>query len=263
MNKRKLMLVAVSLCMVAILGFGGTLAYLTDTDNQINTFTTGKVEIKLDEEIVAKQETAPSADNYGDFIPTGEGRTEENQEYKKLFPGNNVLKDPTITVDAASEDAWVAAKIVITGKGLDSLIGSAVAPGYIDITKVVGGNETGFVTGGLAGDTNADYMENGYHGLTEFFDTGKAYTRQVPDAANGVWTIYIYVQDVKAAGDEVVLFENIHIAPQWNNDQIAILDGMTVNVTAYGVQADGFEDCFTAMATAFPDAFPAGDVNVQ
>ena len=50
MNKRKLLLVAVALMMVAILGFGGTLAYLTDTDHQVNTFTTGNVAIDLYED---------------------------------------------------------------------------------------------------------------------------------------------------------------------------------------------------------------------
>ncbi len=49
MNKRKLMLVAVALCMAAILLAGGTLAYLTDTDQQTNTFTTGHVALELDE----------------------------------------------------------------------------------------------------------------------------------------------------------------------------------------------------------------------
>jgi len=49
MNKRKIMLVASALLMVAILGFGGTLAYLTDTDNAKNVFTVGNVQIEQKE----------------------------------------------------------------------------------------------------------------------------------------------------------------------------------------------------------------------
>lgn len=49
MNKRKLMLVAVALCMAAILLAGGTLAYLTDTDTDTNVFTVGNVKIDLHE----------------------------------------------------------------------------------------------------------------------------------------------------------------------------------------------------------------------
>ena len=50
MNKRKLLLVALSLCMVAILAMGGTLAYLTDTDSQLNVMTLGKVDISQNEQ---------------------------------------------------------------------------------------------------------------------------------------------------------------------------------------------------------------------
>lgn len=47
MNKRKIMMLALSLCMVAILAVGGTLAYFTDTDTETNTFTFGNVEIEV------------------------------------------------------------------------------------------------------------------------------------------------------------------------------------------------------------------------
>lgn len=50
MNKRKIMLLAMSLVMVAILGFGSTLAYLTDTDHAVNVFVVGDIEIELIEE---------------------------------------------------------------------------------------------------------------------------------------------------------------------------------------------------------------------
>ena len=49
MNKRKIVLLATSLCMIAILAIGGTLAYFTDTDSETNTFTVGNVKIDLKE----------------------------------------------------------------------------------------------------------------------------------------------------------------------------------------------------------------------
>lgn len=49
MNKRKIVLLASALCMVAILAIGGTLAYFTDTDSATNTFTIGNVKIDLKE----------------------------------------------------------------------------------------------------------------------------------------------------------------------------------------------------------------------
>ena len=49
MNKRKIILLAAVLVMVAVLGIGGTLAYFTDEDAKTNTFTVGNVHIEIDE----------------------------------------------------------------------------------------------------------------------------------------------------------------------------------------------------------------------
>ena len=49
MSKRKIVLLASALCMVAILAIGGTLAYFTDTDEETNVFTLGNVKIDLQE----------------------------------------------------------------------------------------------------------------------------------------------------------------------------------------------------------------------
>ena len=50
MSKRKIVLLASALCMVAILAIGGTLAYFTDTAEKTNTFTVGGVKIDLIEQ---------------------------------------------------------------------------------------------------------------------------------------------------------------------------------------------------------------------
>lgn len=49
MSKRKIMLVALTICMVAILAVGGTLAYFTAEDTADNVFTIGNVNIDLKE----------------------------------------------------------------------------------------------------------------------------------------------------------------------------------------------------------------------
>ena len=89
MNKRKIVLLAVALCMAAILGMGSTLAYLTDEETATNVFTTGNVDIKLNE--VFKQDSllmpSPGKDANGNVI-------------------NAVEKEITIT-NTGSEDAYV------------------------------------------------------------------------------------------------------------------------------------------------------------
>lgn len=49
MSKRKILILALSLCMVAILAVGGTLAYFTDDEQITNTMTIGNVQINIDE----------------------------------------------------------------------------------------------------------------------------------------------------------------------------------------------------------------------
>lgn len=62
MAKRKLLLVAMSLCMVAILAMGTTLAYLTDTESATNVFTIGNVDIQLNDEFVQESKLLPGID---------------------------------------------------------------------------------------------------------------------------------------------------------------------------------------------------------
>ena len=87
MSKRKILMLALSVCMVAILAVGGTLAYFTDTDEATNVFTVGHVDITLEED-------------FGDNDP------ETNE---KLFPGkqNAVKKEVKITLGEDSEDSYV------------------------------------------------------------------------------------------------------------------------------------------------------------
>lgn len=47
MNKKKILVLAVSVALIAILAIGGSLAYFTDTDSATNTFTAGGVAIDL------------------------------------------------------------------------------------------------------------------------------------------------------------------------------------------------------------------------
>lgn len=77
------MLLAIGLLVGSAIG--GTLAWLTSTPDPVtNTFTVGNIEIDLTE-------------TYDDF---------------KMVPGCTINKDPVVTVEAGSEDAWVFVEVV-------------------------------------------------------------------------------------------------------------------------------------------------------
>ena len=85
---KKTLTMILSLALVAALSIAGTLAYLTDKDNQVtNTFTVGAgVSINLDEAKVNPDGTP---------VDPAERVTENTY---KLVPGATYTKDPTVTV---------------------------------------------------------------------------------------------------------------------------------------------------------------------
>ena len=215
--KKKILAVALCIALVTILVVGGTLAYYTDTAAQTNTFTTGKVDIKLDE-------TEVELNAQGNLVSNGE-RTEESQSYH-LFPAMTVDKDPTITVETGSEDAWIGAIVTIKGD-LSTILGKA--DGTLDVSTIL--------EGGLLDDANACEV--------------------VQVAGQNTWTLYFFVKDIQEAGDTMVLFEKLNVPPKWEKAQMDLVNDMTIEVMAFGTQANGFADCKTAMTTAFDTEFAA------
>lgn len=234
--KKKIFALVLCVALLAVAIVGGTLAYFTDTKAQTNTFTAGNVAIKLDEAVV-------ESDANGNLVAKGNDRTTEAQTYK-LYPGMTVAKDPTITV-TGTEDAYIGAIITVTGD-VSELIGTQW--GNIDITK------DNLVSGGIA---NASTQVSNWNGLAMVYENTDCVVYQdYSDAENNVWKIYVFVKNAKSTNDTVVLFDKLTISAAYTNEQMAMLNGMTVSVAAYAAQEHGFGSCFEAMTTAFATDFP-------
>jgi len=98
-NTKKTILAFVCAVLIIATSVVGTMAYLTDTDSAVNTFTVGTVGLSLDE---AKVEP------YGTPVE-GADRVKDN-EYL-LIPDHTYIKDPTIHVDEDSENAYIFVKV--------------------------------------------------------------------------------------------------------------------------------------------------------
>lgn len=192
-TKNKALLLALCAVLLVCSTVFGTLAYLTDTDKATNTFTVGKVGISLDEAKVNKDGT----------VVADAARVQENTYH--LLPGHTYTKDPTVHVDADSEDCWLFVKIE---DGLAAIQ---------DATTV------------------ADQM------------AAKGWTA-IAEGSN----IFAY-KEIANASDNVVVFENFKIKGDVDNATLATYAGKTIVVTAYAVQADGFDTAAEAWtAAAFP-----------
>ena len=232
--KKRILTVALVAALLATC-FAGTYAYLSDTDEQTNTFTAGNVYISMDEAVVKKDNTT------GNLVADGSKRTDEDQEYH-LFPGMTVTKDPTIYVEG-SEPAYVAAKVTITGDLYD-LIG---VEGYdnIDIHKLASG---GLITPNAA-------QESGWNGLSMVYKTDACVIYQEADKRNNTWVLYIFMNGPQAVGNTIELFNTLTIPAAWDNEEMAKVNNMAIHVKAYATQTSGFADCFDAITKAFPEDF--------
>ena len=233
--KTKSKALLLTLCAVLLVAASvlGTMAYLTSSAEVKNTFTIGKVEIKLDETDVTN--------------PTGP-RVQANSY--KLMPGTTYTKDPTVTVKAGSEESYVRMKV--TFNNAKEIIALCTDPEYAD---EVTGAENAFPLIRMVNYT--DTAELYWDGLLldNMFETEEmlampkyfAYDK----TADTLTYIFYYRETVTATTADVVLpvlFDSIKV-PEWvTGAQLAKLNNFQITVIAEAIQADGFADADEAWA---------------
>lgn len=112
--KKKATIAVTALALVLCFAIGGTLAWLVDeSDKVVNTFTYGDINIGLSE-------------------TTGD-------EYK-MIPGNDITKDPKVTVDANSEACWLFVKVEKSDNYDSYLTDYAIADGWTELASEAGTN---------------------------------------------------------------------------------------------------------------------------
>lgn len=188
---RKALLIALCAVLLVAASVMGTLAYLTSTTEVVtNTFSVGKVVITLDEAPVDAEgkETAGT-------------RVTANKYH--LIPGSSYDKDPTVHVDADSEDAWLFVKVEngisaietgttiaqqMAGKGWTLVEGQTNVYAYKEIVKA-SGDYVVFENFQISGETDvASYTDasikiTAYAIQAENFDTAA----QAWEAAPASW----------------------------------------------------------------------------
>lgn len=207
-RSKALLLTLCAVLLVAATIFG-TMAYLTSTDTVTNTFTVGKVNIKLDE---------AKANPDGSLVANAD-RVKAN-EYK-LLPGHTYNKDPMVTVLGGSESSYV--KMTVTFSMADEL-DAIFAPDGADMLKIFNGyNATNWIAKGNTKDETANTR------------TYEFWYKEAVAAPNG---------DVALDA----LFDSITVPGEITGAQLASIEDMTITVNADAIQADGFADAAAAWA---------------
>ncbi|MBP3301354.1 MAG: hypothetical protein J6M34_07630 [Clostridia bacterium] len=236
--------VSVILLALLLLFFvGATLAYFSDTKQATATLTAGNVRITLSESAVKEEGWNLVPDPESPRIFGGDGETVIN-DYGKIYPGQSIHKDPTVTNTGDSEE-WIAAKVTLTD-------------GAGDLTKIMGYEETEYVdievllSGGLLDEL---VHVGDWNGIPDVCHNDRYAMIQIPNASEGTFEfIFLMLQPVQP-GESVVLFDNITIPSEWDNAEMKQLVSLKINVQAYGVQITAMDSCLQAMTEAFPSHF--------
>ena len=185
MRKTRKPLITAMCALVLALGVNATYAWLTDTTDVVtNTFTVGNIDITL---------TETDADNDGNV----------NSNSYKMVPGQEIAKDPKVTVIGGSEDCWLFVQIVESAN-FDEFMAYGIADGWTP----------------LAGETGVYYYEVGAKSSDqEFFVLSAS-----PGHSNGHVTVNEGV--TKEMMDDIA------------NGEVS---NPTLTFTAYAVQKAGVE----------------------
>lgn len=209
--KTKSKALILTLCAVLLVAASmlGTMAYLTDNKTVTNTFTVGQVKIELDE---------AKANPDGSLVENAD-RVKGNSY--KLLPGHTYNKDPMVTVLNGSEASYV--KMTVTFSKANEL-DAIFAPNGADLINIFNGYDS------------ANWI---YKGNTK-------------NADDNTRTYEFWYKEAVAAPDGNValdaLFDSITVPGSITNEQLKTIEGMTITVNAYAIQADGFADADEAFA---------------
>ena len=199
MKNRKGLVAVLCLALLVVGVLAGTLAYFTDQEAVVNTFTVGKVGIELHE---------------SDEVSRDDGTV--GKDYH-LLPGHTYPKDPTVTVDADSELSYI--RMLVTPSRM-----TALKAAFPDNEA----DEVFLLENLVAGWDSAVWQFAGYKNDTYEFRYYKA--------VDG------------SAGELKPLFTHVVIPGSVNNEELAKLQGLKIDVVAHAIQAAGFDSADAAWA---------------
>lgn len=266
MKKAKL-LAGTSLALVASLAIAGTAAYLTDTAENQNTMTYGKVTI-------AQKEYQRVQNDDGTYVTgTVDGQTsymlEDFEQGKALLP---IVGDPTLSASNPGYKGWDATTVrmsqVDSYGGMQVFAGKNAQDKFVTVTNT--GNNDAYVRTLVAvecgtGDPGLIKLSNHQtwddnaigtitingcnHYLYEFEYSGG-------QLSNGSWR---HQGGLLPAGDTAYpSLSQVYVKSAATNEDMAKLDSngdglLNVLVFSQAVQADGFENAEAAFDASFGD----------
>lgn len=256
---RKWILVAALVLSVAMAS-SGTIAYLQDSDSDVNVMTMGSVHIKQHEyERVVEDGKYKTADIDGQTSYVLKDFTQG----KPIVP---IVGDPSLPGDnlgyAGWDDTTVRMSQVDSYGGMQVFAGKNAQDKFVTVENT--GKSPAYVRTLVAievGEGDASLIGSSYHGTW----TEKEIGTIVIDGNNYALTEYLYngaagvrhENGILPAGDTTYPnLSQVYLKSKTTNEDLEAIDGngdglLDILVVSQAVQADGFADAKTALDTAF------------
>lgn len=176
----------VTICLIAVVGVGATLAYLTDsTEVRKNTFKLGKTDIEIDE-------------------PGWE-------EPEDIVPGQEIKKDPTVTVKAGSVDSYVFMSV----SGITAMEQAGFEVGKFNAVwkkaDGVAGKDGIYVYSDADGKPVAVAKSDNDQKLPALFEK-VTYKEENTETKGGTFDLLVKAAAVQATGDDAFTYEEAYAA---------------------------------------------------
>lgn len=213
-TKAKVLIAALCAVLLVVGSVMGTLAYLTDRQAVVNTFTVGNVDITVDEAPVTPD---------GEVIP-GEDRVEGNDYH--LIPGQTYTKDPTMTVKKGSEESYV--RMMVTINCISQLRG-IFGEGFLPHEYIDGKDSNIWVYNST--------VENGDNTVTyefRYYKTVDAFEATEDIVLEPLFTSFTIPGEL--TGEQLATIADLEIRVEGHAIQTASFDNADAAWTAFGAQ---------------------------
>ena len=239
--KKKILVLCLVVALAVTAVVGGTLAYFTDTDAKTNTFTTGKVDITLNETF--------------------------NEQTAKLLPGKDIAKIVNVTNN--EEDAYVRLHIAFPA---DTIYYGA-NDGVQEYNNLVHFNQkyASLAAGEWNWTPTSDGVGGNYPGYPGNGTNYNTYTTTIDNVEYRVFVVTYMTKLTKGATTQTDAMFNVYLdkyadttdgvnytAPANKADggyrtaaMSSNLNNYKILIVAEGCQAEGFNDPYTALNTSF------------
>lgn len=205
MNKKKLFVIGLAVCLLAILSFS-TLAWFSDSDSVTNKFHVATSDDPADPDDIFSVDVQEKVDTDGDGVADqviAKGDDTNGQTYENIYPSQTLVKEPMVK-NTGAYGQYIRMNVTVD-ESFDALVG--------DLNDCLQGCDS--VLWSFAGKR------------TE----------------NGKVTYVYYLNKVLEKGQSETLFTHVVIPAQLDQEDMATLNGgFTMDILAEAVQADNTGD---------------------